>query len=37
MNEFVVILKLINFKSGKLKNGNFEKFQNSIVIKKFSF
>ena len=37
MNEFVVILKLINFKNGKLKkNWNFEKFQNSMVIKKFS-
>ena len=31
MNEFVVILKSINFKSGKLKNWNFE---NSMVIKK---
>ena len=26
MNEFVVILKLINFKNGKLKNWNFEIF-----------
>ena len=27
MNEFDVILKLINFKNGKLKNLNFENFQ----------
>ena len=27
MNEFVVILKLINFKNGKLKNKNFANFQ----------
>ena len=33
MNEFVVILKLINFKNGKLKNWNFENFQNQMVIK----
>ena len=33
MNEFVVILKLINFKNGKQKKENFEKFQNSMVIK----
>ena len=36
MNEFVVILKWINFKNGKLKNENFENFQNLMVIKKFS-
>ena len=36
MNEFVVILKWINFKNGKLIKGNFEKFQNSMVIKIFS-
>ena len=36
MNEFVVILKLIHFKNGKLKNGNFEKFSNPMVIKKIS-
>ena len=27
MNEFVVILKLINLKNGKLKIRNFENFQ----------
>ena len=27
INEFVVILKSINFKNGKLKNINFENFQ----------
>ena len=32
MNEFVVSLKRINFKNGKLKNLNFEKFKNSMVI-----
>ena len=33
MNEFVVILKSINFKNGKQNNLNFEKFQNSMVRK----
>ena len=33
MNEFVVILKSINFKNGKLKIWNFEKFSNSMVKK----
>ena len=36
MNEFVVILKLINFKYRKLKNWNFQHFQNQmVIIKKF--
>ena len=35
MNEFVVILKSINFKNGKLKNLNFQNFQNQMVINKF--
>ena len=35
MNEFVVILKRINLKNGKLKNWKFENFQNQMVIKKF--
>ena len=32
MNEFKVILKLINIKNGKLKNEKFEKFQNSMIF-----
>ena len=36
MNEFVVILKLIKFKNGKLKKLKFWKFSNPMVIKKIS-
>ena len=34
MNEFVVILKLINFKNEKLKNWNVENFQIQWLLKK---
>ena len=33
INEFVVILKLINFKKWETEIRNFEKFQNPMVIK----
>ena len=35
MNEFVVILKSINLKNGKLKIWNFENFQIQWLLKKY--